>query len=129
MKILVDMSLSPHWASFLQSAGWEAIHVFKLEPRLVKDAELAEWARAHSFVLFTNDLDFGAALKLAGTQGPSIFQCHAHNLMPLKVGPSVVRTLREMEALLERGALVLVDMEAGRAKVFPVEANTDRTTA
>lgn len=120
MKLLVDMALSPAWAEFFKNAGWESVHCSEIEPHMVKDSELISWARQNSYVLITHDLDFGAALSLAGTAGPSIFQVSASDLMPLTIGPSVVRTLRELETLLEQGALVLIDMDLGKAKVFRI---------
>ncbi len=122
MKILVDMSLPPSWVEFLHNAGWEALHCSSIGPALSRDADVMAWARAHSHVLFTHDLDFGVALALASESGPSIFQVLAVDLMTLKIGPAVVRTLRELEGLLEAGALVQVGLESGKARVFRLPA-------
>jgi len=124
MKLLVDMSLPPTWAEFLRNAGWQAVHCSHLEHPPVLDSEVVSWARDNSHVLVTHDLDFGSALTLAGKAGPSIFQVVATDLMPHKIGLSVVRTLRELEDRLEQGAIMLIDLESGKAKVFRIAADS-----
>jgi predicted nuclease of predicted toxin-antitoxin system len=121
MKILVDMNLSPAWAAFLEDAGWQTLHLSHANEPLVKDAEVLAWARQNEYVLLTHDLDFRVALSLAGEKGPSIFQVSSADLMPLKIGPAVVRTLRELESLLESGALIQIEMETGKARVFRID--------
>jgi predicted nuclease of predicted toxin-antitoxin system len=118
MKILVDMCLPPSWVEFLHNAGWEALHCSSIGPTPTKDIEVMAWAREHCHILFTHDLDFGAALALATESGPSIFQVTAQDLMTVNIGPAVVRTLRELESLLESGALVQVGLESGKARIF-----------
>jgi len=62
MKLLVDMNLSPAWVETLRADGWEAAHWSTLGNPHSPDTEIMGFAREHGWVVFTNDLDFGALL-------------------------------------------------------------------
>ena len=57
MKVLVDMNLSPHWATALLSQGIESTHWSKVGNASAPDDEVLAWCAAHGHVLFTHDLD------------------------------------------------------------------------
>jgi predicted nuclease of predicted toxin-antitoxin system len=61
MKLLIDMNLSPDWVS-VSVVGIEAIHWSTVGDPRAPDRTIFAWAKEHSFVVFTNDLDFGAIL-------------------------------------------------------------------
>ena len=62
MKVLVDMNLSPGWASFLADVGFEAVHWSMVGPGNAPDSVLMQWAAERDYVVLTADLDFGAIL-------------------------------------------------------------------
>ena len=77
------------------------------------------WARNHSHLVFTHDLDFGAALALTHASGPSVLQVRGRNVLPEQIGDLVVATLRQHEAALLAGALVIVEQSKVRVRVLP----------
>lgn len=74
MKLLVDMNLSPSWIDRLARHGFEAVHWSTIGVATAPDVEILAWARQHSLVLVTNDLDFSAILAAGAAEGPSVVQ-------------------------------------------------------
>jgi predicted nuclease of predicted toxin-antitoxin system len=117
VKLLIDMNLPVQWTEFLASAGWEAIHVSAIDAART-DAGVMDWARSNGYAVFTHGMNFGAMLRLCGERGPSVFEINAKDLMVPQLGGTVVRVLRQLEGELDAGALIEIDMETGRARVF-----------
>ncbi len=78
------------------------------------------WARANGHVVFTHDLDFGTMLALSHATGPSVLQVRGQNVLPEDIGPVVIAALRQHDAALAAGALVVVDVRKSRVRVFPL---------
>jgi predicted nuclease of predicted toxin-antitoxin system len=62
MKILIDMNLSPLWVNFFQKNNLYLIHWSKLGRATDLDFTIFEYAQQNNYIVFTNDLDFGAIL-------------------------------------------------------------------
>ena len=62
MKLLVDMNLSPGWVETLRAMGFEAAHWSSVGDPRAPDREIMAYARSAGYVVFPNDLDFGAIL-------------------------------------------------------------------
>jgi predicted nuclease of predicted toxin-antitoxin system len=62
MKVLIDMNLSPRWATVLTHAGLEAVHWSRLGAGDAADIEIMAYARTNDYVVLTHDLDFAAIL-------------------------------------------------------------------
>jgi predicted nuclease of predicted toxin-antitoxin system len=120
MKLLVDMNLSPAWVETLRLAGWEAAHWSTLGNPRSPDAEIMRFASEHDWVVFTNDLDFGALLAHTRAGKPSVFQVRARDVSPGHLGPLAIQTLRQFTAALEAGALVSVDEASQRVRLLPL---------
>jgi predicted nuclease of predicted toxin-antitoxin system len=120
MKLLVDMNLSPDWMKLLQQAGWEAVHWSKVGNPRADDSEIMAWARHHRHVVFTHDLDFGSMLALTQAQGPSVIQVRTQDVTPTGIGKLVTSALRQFEAELEKGALIVLDESRARARILPL---------
>lgn len=121
MKILIDMNLSPDWvAAFavesIESAHWSTIG----DPR-AEDKEIMEYARANDYVVFTHDLDFGTILALTQAESPSVIQVRAQDILPGYLANTVVAVLRKNEAMLEEGALIVVDEGRARVRILPLQ--------
>lgn len=71
MKLSIDMNLSPQWVSRLNAAGVEALHWSAVVQATDADAVLFEWAKTNDYIVFTNDLDFGAILAATNAAGPN----------------------------------------------------------
>jgi predicted nuclease of predicted toxin-antitoxin system len=60
MKLLIDMNLSPDLAPVLSAVGIEAIHWSTIGDPRAPDRTIFAWGKENRFIVFTNDLDFGA---------------------------------------------------------------------
>ncbi|HEV2970054.1 MAG TPA: DUF5615 family PIN-like protein [Pirellulales bacterium] len=120
IKIVIDMNLSPDWAPVLEHHGWPAVHWSKVgDPRAI-DRVIMDWATANDYVVFTHDLDFGTILALTHAQGPSVLQVRAEDVLPDHLEGVVVAALKQHDADLASGALVVVDERKCRVRVLPI---------
>jgi len=119
MKLLIDMNLSPDWATVFEQQGWEALHWSMVGDPRATDSVIMEWARANGYVVFTHDLDFGTLLAITRAQGPSVIQVRTQDIMPQSLGSRLVRILRQYESVLEKGALATVDEAKSRVRILP----------
>ena len=82
LKLVIDMNLSPEWASELTNRGWPAVHWSVVGDPAAKDAVIMAWAVRHDHVVFTHDLDFGTTLALTHATGPSVLQLRSQRVLP-----------------------------------------------
>jgi predicted nuclease of predicted toxin-antitoxin system len=120
LSILIDMNLSPDWVAFLGKHGWSAVHWSKVGDPRASDREIMDWALANGCLVFTHDLDFGMILALTRMAGPSVLQVRSQDVLPDRIGNLVVAALRQHEAALKTGALVVVDAKRSRARSLPL---------
>lgn len=119
MKLVVDMNLSPDWVTFLVQAGWKTIHWSNIGNPRAADSEIMAWAKQNSHVVFTHDLDFGTILALTQAEGPSVIQVRTQDVTPSAIGKLVVNALQQFGPALEKGALIVLDKAAVRARILP----------
>ena len=79
-----------------------------------------DWARANGHVVFTHDLDFGAALALTRAEGPSVIQVRTQDVTPEHLEPQVISVLENNKALLETGCLIVLDEARSRVRILPL---------
>jgi predicted nuclease of predicted toxin-antitoxin system len=120
MKVVIDMNLSPSWVQALEDRGFEALHWSSVGDGRAPDAVVLAWAKENGYVVFTNDLDFGAILALTRAAAPSVIQVRTHDLSPMRLIDLVVRGLRQHDVALERGALITIDEQRLRSRVLPL---------
>jgi predicted nuclease of predicted toxin-antitoxin system len=120
VKILIDMNLSPDWVPFLQQHGWSAVHWSAVGDPRANDRVLLDWARTNNHIVFTHDLDFGTALALTHATGPSVLQVRTQEPLPDRIGPVVIAALRQHDADLAAGALLVVDAARLRVRILPL---------
>lgn len=120
IKILVEMNLSPDWALVLRRLGWPAVHWSSVGDPRATDRTVMDWAVANKHVVFTHDLDFGVLLALTHDTGPSVIQMRARDLLPSHLEKLVVATIRQYEADLATGALIVVDASRSRLRILPL---------
>lgn len=70
--------------------------------------------------VFTHDLDFGTALALTHAGGPSVIQVRGQNVLPEHMISLAAGAMRQHEAALEAGALVVVEESKCRVRVLPL---------
>lgn len=120
MKLLIDMNLSPSWVEALRATGLEAVHWSSVGDPHAPDRGLLEYAKAGGYVVFTNDLDFGAILAASAASCPSVIQLRAADLTPARLGPLVQNALAQYAEWLERGALITIEAARLRARILPL---------
>lgn len=120
MKILVDMNLSPDWVTVLINHGITAVHWSTVGDPRAEDSIIMKWARAHGYVVFTHDLDFGAVLALTQASGPSVIQVRAQDVSPEHLEATVIDVLDTNESALETGCLIVLDETRSRVRILPL---------
>lgn len=120
MKLVIDMNLAPRWVEALAAAGIQAWHWSTIGAATALDEEIMAWAIAENCVVLTNDLDFGAILATSRRAKPSVVQIRGDNLNPDAIGEKVIAALRQLEAELLSGALVIVDPVRTRLRILPM---------
>ena len=121
MRILIDMNLPPRWVDFFADHGLKAVHWSAIGQLNAPDSEVLEWARKHSHVVFTHDLDFSVLLSLTHEAGPSIVQARTQDVTPEAIGLPVLSAVGEHEGALNQGAIVTIQLHASRVRVLPIQ--------
>jgi predicted nuclease of predicted toxin-antitoxin system len=120
VQLILDMNLSVEWVAELARHGWSAVHWSSVGHPHADDSVIMAWALANGYVVFTHDLDFGTMLALTHAAGPSVLQVRCQSMLPEDIGPVVVAALRQHDAALAAGALVVVDLKKSRVRVLPL---------
>lgn len=120
MKILIDMNLSPQWVSALAEGEHEAIHWSSVGDARAEDTVLFKWAHDNGYVVFTNDLDFGAILAASHANTPSVIQVRTQKVAPFQLKERLLRLLQTYENQLKQGALLIVDDARNRIRILPL---------
>lgn len=122
MKLLIDMNLAVRWAEYLREAGFNADHWSTLGRISAPDREICDYARAHGYILLTNDLDFPRILACAQEAKPSVVLLRGERLIPELRGAAVVQCLHDHENDLRDGAIVSLDWSGQpRARILPLK--------
>lgn len=120
MKFLLDMNLSPNWATALTDAGWEATHWSQVGKADASDLEILRFAAANDFVVVTHDLDFGAILAVTHGRKPSVVQIRSMDLSPNTIASYLTAALRHAERELASGALLTIEASRTRLRILPL---------
>ena len=121
MKLLVDMNLSPTWVEALRTMGFDATHWSSLWDPRAPDREILAYASSNGYIVFTNDLDFGAILAASGGSSPSVIQVRAADVSPGSLASTVRDALVQFAEWLDAGALVTVETSRLRARILPLK--------
>jgi predicted nuclease of predicted toxin-antitoxin system len=115
------MSLSPSWATLLEADGHSVIHWSSVGSPSAPDTEIMRWARDNGYIVFTNDLDYGALLFATGATAPSVIQIRGEDVRPTSAGESMLSALRVAELELTQGALITVEPRRRRIVSLPLK--------
>jgi predicted nuclease of predicted toxin-antitoxin system len=121
MKLLLDMNLSPRWASFLRELGWDSIHWSSVGRANASDAEIMQYAAEKKLILLTHDLDFGAILAVTHGSKPSVVQIRSEDVSPEGIGERIAAALRVAQSDLETGALLTIEPDRTRLRLLPLQ--------
>ncbi|MGJ3241647.1 MAG: DUF5615 family PIN-like protein [Opitutales bacterium] len=120
MKIVVDMNLSPQWATVLVEAGFEAVHWSEIGAATATDVEIFEEAAGNGRIVFTNDLDFGAMLASKRSKLPSVIQMRVRDVAPAAQKDVVISILGRFSAELRKGAFISIEPKRHRVRMLPL---------
>ena len=67
------------------------------------------WARENGYIVFTNDLDYGALLFATAAASPSAIHIRTEDVRPPSAEHAVLFALQAAEEDLSAGALVTID--------------------
>ena len=81
MKILIDMNLSPLWVDVFEEHGMQSAHWSTVGDPRASDKTIMTWARENGYIVFTQDLDFGAILATSDANAPSVIQVHVLKIL------------------------------------------------
>ena len=120
MKILIDMNLSPDWVQVFTKYNIESVHWSTVGDPRATDRVIMSWAKNNSYIVFTNDLDFGSLLAATQAESPSVLQIRTQDLLPASLENIVIEALRSLASELESGALITVDLTRYRVRILPI---------
>ena len=120
VKILIDMNLSPQWSAVFKKNKIVSVHWSDVGDPKAVDHVVMRWAQDNGHVVFTHDLDFGTLLALTQASSPSVIQIRTQNVLPEHLGKKVVTVLKQYEANLKNGALIVIDEVINRLRVLPM---------
>lgn len=86
------------------------------------DPVIMGYARAHDFVVLTQDLDFGAILAATNGDKPSVVQIRAGDTSPEAIGTALVEALQKAHREIMDGALLTIDPGRSRLRVLPLRS-------
>lgn len=121
LQIVIDMNLSVDWIAALAAHRWSAVHWSTIGDPRAEDSTIMSWALANGHVVSAHDLDFGTMLALSHATGPSILQVRGQKVLPEDIGSGVAAALRQYDAALATGALVVVDLIKSRVRMLPLD--------
>jgi predicted nuclease of predicted toxin-antitoxin system len=84
------------------------------------DRVIMDWAVRAGYTVFTHDLDFGTMLALTHAAGPSVLQIRGDDVLPDSMEGTVIAALKQHDADLAAGALIVVDESRTRARILPI---------
>ena len=121
LSFLADMNISPLTVRILKEKGWDIIRVSEVIGATAKDNEIIDYAREHSMVIITQDLDFSSLIAIAGYQKPSLINLRIDNAKPDFIAKHLIEIIPEIENILEDGAIVTIDEITVRYRMLPIE--------
>lgn len=120
MRIVLDMNLTPDWIPALAALEHEVVHWSSVGSPRASDREILGWARKKGYVVFTHDLDFGTILAATEADAPSVIQIRTADPTPAHCLGLIQEALKRFESELEAGALLSIDEERSRIRLFPL---------
>ena len=114
------MNLSPEWAEFLRESGWDAIHWSLLGEANAPDHEIFALARANSWIMITQDLDFSQILFETAAIGPSTILLRLGDELNLEARQRVAGIILQCRSEIESGALLVIDELKARLRTLPL---------
>ena len=123
MKFLADMGISPITVGFLQSLGYDALHLHDEGLGRLPDSAILQKARDEQRILLTHDLDFGELVAASEANMPSIVIFRLRNMSPRQVNYYLQAILSQHQSELARGAVISASEGQVRVRTLPIRLN------
>ena len=120
MKLLLDMGLAPRTASFLRTAGHDAVHLTEENLQRLSDDRIVEKGAAEGRVIITFDLDFSAIVALQRLAQPSIVLFRLEEFTTDRINSILLELLTVHQKALESGAIIVVEPDRIRVRSLPI---------
>lgn len=121
MRFLVDANLSHRVARLLREAGLDATHVRDHEMQHAADVMIMGYAREHSFVVVSEDTDFGELLARQRAVAPSLVLLRTYEPMtPDEQAAVLVANMSGLVEHLAQGAVAVVERTRLRVRRLPL---------
>lgn len=121
MKFLLDSNLSHRVAQLLRDAGIDATHVRDNDLQHATDLKILMFARQHSFVLVSEDTDFGELLAQQRTVTPSFVLLRTSVPMtPDEQAAILLANIPRLRDDLDQGAIVVIERSRLRVRRLPL---------
>ena len=101
-----------------------ALHWSSVGSRSALDTEIMAWARGNQYIVFTNDLDYGALLFATAAASPSVIQIRTEDIRPASAGHATLFALEVAAEDLSTGALVTINPRRLRISTLPLRRGT-----
>jgi predicted nuclease of predicted toxin-antitoxin system len=126
MRVLLDQGLPRSASTYLQQAGWDAVHVDTLGLSRASDRQILDRACLDGRIVVTLDADFHALLALADQHAPSVIRIRQERLGGREIADLLLRIWSRIEQPVWAGAMVTVTENAIRIRRLPLSAHTKR---
>jgi predicted nuclease of predicted toxin-antitoxin system len=120
MKLLLDMSLAPRTAVFLNQLGHDASHLRDRAFERLSDIEIVKLADSEQRVVVTFDLDFARIVALQRLARPSVVLFRLQLLTTDSLNSLLRSLLSTYEVELTAGAILVVDSFRVRLRTLPI---------
>lgn len=114
------MPLSPKTATYLNSLGYDAVHLFTLGKARATDEEIIELAKEQDRIILSTDLDFGTILACSKAVIPGIILFRIEYATVEKINIFLKKILNMVKLEDLRNSIVVVDDVRIRLRKLPI---------
>lgn len=124
MKFLADMGISPKAIDFLDTLGYNAVHLNDLGLNTLPDPDILKKVRDEGYVLLTHDLGFGELVAATKANLPSVIIFRLRNMRSERVNHYLHKVLTKYGEALEHGAIISVTNGQIRVRQLPIKPDS-----
>lgn len=120
MRFLLDMGVSRTVALWLESVGYETVHLADEKLQTLADIEIIKKAVKENRIILTFDLDFGDILANSKDNEPTVITFRLANQTPNNVIKHLIFLLENHAERLESSVIVVVEENKYRIRNLPI---------
>ena len=120
MNLLIDVSFSPEWISYLTTQNIPSIHWSSIGNLNAEDYVIFDYALSHDYIILTHDLDFGTLLANSRSHKPSLIQARVDNITPAFLGSTLLQVLKQFEKEIHTGAIITILPNRTKVRILPI---------